>query len=131
VRALNLACSNENGFASMTIPDDPLTGENLYRAAISERGSNMTSISRIRIDDFPLPFDGLRLVKVDAEGHDSQVIDGMWKTISKHLPVLITEHPTEELIARLAGLGYQFTHQSGSPNGVFIPTRLAGEPTHP
>lgn len=120
VCALNLACSNVNGYVTMSIPDDPLTGEDLYRASISKTGPALLRICGSRIDDLPLPLEELKVVKIDAEGHDAQVIDGMWTTISKLMPVLIIEHPSSELSRRLTGLGYSHSRQSASPNTVFV-----------
>lgn len=122
VSALNLACSNHSGFVRMSIPDDPLTGEDLYQASITEDDPEAIIVYRLRIDDLPLPIDRLRVIKVDAEGHDADVIDGMIETLRKARPVLITEHPTDATIMNLRSLGYRFTHDVDSSNGVFLPS---------
>lgn len=124
VSALNIACSNANGLVTMSIPDDPVSGENLYQASISRSGPSLITVLCARIDDLPLPIDDLKLVKIDAEGHDAEVIEGMWSVISRVMPVLIAEHPSKAISERLTGLGYVHTHQAGSPNGVFIPPRF-------
>ena len=121
VTALNLSCANENRILTMSIPDDPLAGEDLYQASISDTGPSLTSVVGIRIDDLGLPFDRLRLVKIDAEGHDSEVIKGMWGLIERTRPVLIVEHPAEAISAKLAALGYTLELPPRSPNGIFHP----------
>lgn len=121
VTAFNLACSNGNGAVSMSVPDDHLTGENLYQASISNSGPSLTPVLCVRVDDLPLPFGNLRLVKIDAEGQDALVIEGMWHVISQRLPILIVEHPPTSTIARLTQLGYKPTREGKSPNTVFLP----------
>ncbi len=129
VCAMNLACSNANSRVTMSIPDDPLAGENLYQASISETGPSLTPVDCVRIDDLPLVLNGLRLVKIDAEGHDAAVIDGMWATLSREMPVLIVEHPPQSIIARLQQIGYAASRPSGSPNTVFVPPVIESENT--
>ena len=123
VTTLNLACSNRNGLVSMTIPDDPLTGENLYQASIRSDGPSPTRVICSRIDDLPLPMDRLSLVKIDAEGHDAEVIEGMWNIVCRFLPVVIVEYPPVAICNRMRSLGYELTDRVGSPNGVFIHPR--------
>lgn len=123
VSALNLACSDTTGIVTMSVPDDPVSGENLYQASISVSGPSLTKVVCARIDDLPLPTKGLRLVKIDAEGHDAEVISGMWQLIRKEMPILIAEHPSATIIDRLKGLGYLHSHELGSPNAVFTPPR--------
>lgn len=121
ITALNLACANESRILTMSVPDDALAGEDLYQASISETGPSLTSVVCVRIDDLGVPFDRLRLVKIDAEGHDSEVIEGMWGLIERTRPVLIVEHPAEAISKRLVALGYTLELPPRSPNGIFHP----------
>lgn len=121
VTAFNLACSDRNGLVPMYVPGDPLTGEDLYQASIREGVLTDVLVCRVRIDDMPLPIDRLRVIKVDAEGHDANVIDGMLHTLQRTMPVLITEHPTDATTQKLVALGYRMTADPLSPNGVFLP----------
>ena len=121
VYPVNLACSNINGSVSMSIPDDPLTGEDLYQASISASGPSLVQVCCARIDDLPLPFGKVRLIKIDAEGHDAEVVDGAWETLCRSMPILIIEHPPDEISDRLAGLGYRKSREADSPNTVFLP----------
>jgi FkbM family methyltransferase len=125
VTALNLACSNTNDVVSISVPDDPVTGENLYRATIMRGGPSPVSICCVRLDDLALPLDRLRLVKIDAETHETEVIEGMWQLISEKRPVLIIEHLPAAATARLLALGYTRRHRDRSPNSVFIPDDVA------
>lgn len=121
VTAFNLACSNESRVVSMSVPDDRFTGENLYQASISNSGPSLTTVLCVRVDDLPLSLGSLRLVKIDAEGQDALVIEGMWHVISQHMPILIVEHPPSYTIERLTQLGYKATRAGKSPNTVFLP----------
>lgn len=121
VTAFNLACSDESRAVVMSVPDDQFTGENLYMASINSSGPTLTTVICVRIDDLPLPLERLRLVKIDAEGHDALVIEGMWHVISKHKPTLIVEHPPSYIIERLGRLGYKASREGTSPNIVFEP----------
>jgi len=56
VTALNLACSDGNRFASIAIPDEAVTGEDLYRATIMEGGASAVTVCCIKLDDLALPF---------------------------------------------------------------------------
>ncbi|MBX3703163.1 MAG: FkbM family methyltransferase [Steroidobacteraceae bacterium] len=125
VTAINAACSNENGIVGMTVPDDSLTGEDLYQASISGVQRRSVNVFRARIDALPLPTERLRLVKVDAEGHDAEVIEGMIATLRRAMPVLITEHPKDHTCGSLQAIGYRLVRLPGSPNGVFLPPGIA------
>jgi hypothetical protein len=65
----------------------------------------------------------LSLVKVDAEGHDAEVIEGMWKTVCLFLPIVIVELPPVAICHRMRSLGCELTDRVGSPNGVFVHPR--------
>jgi len=113
-----LACANESRVLTISIPDDPLSGEDFYDARISEAGASLTAVVCGRIDDLGLPVDRLRLVKIDAEGHDSEVNEGMWGLIEKTRRLLIVEHPSDVINTRLMALDCSLGFPSGSPNGV-------------
>ena len=68
----------------------------------------------------PLPRP-VKLIKIDAEGHDGAVIAGMWQLICASMPTVITEHPPADTITRFEQLGYAVLSLPGSPNKVFIP----------
>ena len=122
VTALNLACSSRNGFASISIPDEAVTGEDLYRATMIQGGPSPVSICCVRLDDLALPLDRLRVVKIDTEQHESEVIDGMWQTICRRRPILIIENLPPPATERLVSIGYRRDHATGSPNSMFIPS---------
>src|ERR1700730_8257437 len=81
--------SSSAAVVSMTIPPYEHTQlSNYYQAHISTQGEY--PVLCLPLDAIPLP--GLaRLVKIDAEGHDLQVLLGMESILQKHRPVLIVE----------------------------------------
>ena len=128
VTALNLACSNRNEFASISVPDEAVTGEDLYRATIMDGGPSPVSICCVRLDDIALPLDRLRLVKIDTERHETEVLEGMWGIVSSKRPIMIIENLPAAAAERLISLGYRRAHKAKSPNSVFFPDGAAVGP---
>lgn len=121
VTALNLACSDRNAIVSISVPDDAVTGEDLYRATIMDGGPSPVSICCVRLDDLALPLDRLRLVKIDTERHETEVLDGMWRIVSSRRPIMIIENLPAAAVDRLISLGYRKSHRAKSPNSVYFP----------
>lgn len=75
----------------------------------------------ISVDALSLP-NRVSLAKIDAEGHETEIIHGMRQTIERDLPVLIVEDNGQPMPEFLAGIGYRSTRiQSNSPNVILIP----------
>jgi FkbM family methyltransferase len=121
VTALNLACSSRNGMASISVPDEAVTGEDLYRASLLTSEASSLSICCVRLDDVALPLERLRLVKIDVERHETEVIDGMWNVICSRRPIMIIENLPPPAADRLIAIGYRRVHKARSPNSVFLP----------
>lgn len=58
-------------------------------------------------------------MKIDAEGHDLQVLQGMEKLLAQDRPVLIVESHSPDVIDYLESFGYRSVQNKGSPNLVF------------
>jgi len=123
VTLINAACGQTTGFVSMDVPKDGAGGENLYMARISDDASDFRVLC-LNVDSLHLP-GRIRLVKVDAEGFDAEVIHGMRELLAKSRPRIVVESRTPALETMLASLGYRLTVEPGSPNAVFEP---AGSP---
>ena len=85
-------------------------------------GAALTVYS-VAIDSLDLPH-ALRLAKIDAEGHEWTVVQGMKRTIERVRPVLIVEDNTSSAAALseyLRSLGYSRDQNDDSPNFVFSP----------
>ena len=79
------------------------------------------SICCLWLDDVSLPLERLRLVKIDVERHETEVIDGMWNVICSRRPIMIIENLPPPATDRLIAIGYRRVHKAKSPNSVFLP----------
>lgn len=111
VTLFNVAASDDHGTVAMELPsDDPL---NFYRASISEKGSY--TVMAMPLD--ALDVDRCALLKIDAEGHDAQVLEGAAKLIQRCRPMMIVEAWDASPAAQwLRDAGYRLERELGSPN---------------
>jgi FkbM family methyltransferase len=124
VSVLNLAATDRVGTLFFELPLDPAGLRNYERAQASKSGA--TPVFGIPIDALQLP-NRVSLAKIDAEGHEIEILNGMRNTIERDLPVLIVEDNGGTIPGFLNGLGYESKKiRSSSPNVVFIAT---GEPS--
>jgi FkbM family methyltransferase len=95
VRCHNIALSNVDGNAKMTIPNHSSGMATLSEndGGIAVRLSTLDSLTFSRID----------FLKIDVEGHESQVIEGAQKTISTHLPYIVYEDWYDSTAIQAAG----------------------------
>jgi FkbM family methyltransferase len=92
---------------------------------VSVGGSAGEAVPLYRLDDLPLP--ALRMLKVDVEGMEIDVLSGARQTIAKFRPVLYVENDrrahSEELITLIAELGYEMWWHLPT---LFNPDNFAG-----
>ena len=103
-------------------------------ARVAERGSIHADVKTLDSLDLPAP----DLVKIDVEGHETEVLDGARRTLETALPFVVFEswyRPDDPAamrapFERLAALGYRFFGLNGSrsPGGGI---RLRLEPVTP
>lgn len=120
VTLLNLAASDRTALVQMTIPTFETGLRNYYMARLSDDASteSTTSVLSIPVDSLDLPH-GVKLVKIDAEGHELQVIHGMKELLRRDRPRLIVEVSSGEVVDLLRSLGYRDTTLANSPNRIF------------
>jgi len=120
VTLFNVALSSSVAILSMTVPsyeNSPLN--NYYQAHISSAGEYR--ILCFPLDAIPIP-GVVRLVKIDAEGHDLQVLLGMESLLQRDRPFLIVEGSRTGPVARwLVERGYSIRNAIGSPNIIAEP----------
>jgi len=109
VTFLNAAASAKSAIVCMSVPQG-----NAYRAAI---GSGDIRVLCLCIDELQLP-QRVALLKIDAEGHDAEVLKGAERTILRDRPVLIVESGEAE--GWLGKRGYGCTRLAGSPNLIAV-----------
>jgi FkbM family methyltransferase len=122
VSVLNVAASDHVGALCFDLPIDEVGLRNYERAQVSKNGT--MPVLGISIDALRLPH-RVSLAKIDAEGHETEIMHGMRHTIERDLPVLIVEDNGQPVPDFLAHLSYKSEKiQSNSPNVVFIPRCL-------
>lgn len=90
---INKALSNKNGEVEFNIPDN---GENLSMSSMVWRGEHNSNkkqiVKTIKIDDDPkLKNLSPKIIKIDVEGAEGLVLEGMQKLISRCKPYLYIE----------------------------------------
>lgn len=119
VTLLNVAASNSASIVTVNIPQFTTGLRNYYQAAIGSSAGDLRVLT-LSLDSLGLSH-GIKLVKIDAEGHDAAVVEGMEAILVRDRPALIVEDAEASMIERLARLGYRKQVQANSPNTVFHP----------
>jgi len=115
---INVALSNKLSLVGMAIPKLDSGLANYYQAQISAAPECDTTVLSLSLDSFD--FDRrIVLIKIDAEGHEMPILNGMKALLTKWHPVLIIETNADAVIAMLAEFGYQRHKYPDSPNILF------------
>lgn len=117
VTLINAAASSALAQVKMEVPKFDTGMENWYRAHIASTGRY--SVLCFPLDAIPTVVP-VSLIKIDAEGHDLQVLEGAENLIRTSRPTLIVEAPHDgEIAGWLAARGYKITKADPqSPNIV-------------
>ena len=118
VTLINAAASNRAAFLNMVVPDSTPGVRNYYQAQLSDGGD--LSVLSVTIDSLNLP-PSVALVKIDAEGHETAILDGMRQLIARDQPVLILERSSSQIVDSMEEAGYRCGMIDGSPNYVMLP----------
>jgi len=114
VSPLNLAASAKSGVAGIQIPRFETGLPNYYCAQLTHASTDLQVLA--------CPLDSLgvehrvKLVKVDAEGHDAMVLRGAERLLRRDRPILLIEGSDDELVDYLSGLAYRTEQVAGSIN---------------
>ena len=117
VTLINAAVSNCSACSSIKIPKFQTGLSNYYAAHLSNQDSNMRILC-LTMDSLDIPYP-VSLIKVDVEGHEFEVIEGMKNLLKRDKPVLIIEGFRSEVDKLLGELGYSDKKLPGSPNKIF------------
>ena len=118
VSLFNAAVSDRLDLCGMTVPEFETGLRNYYEARLADAASAAFSVLTLPVDRLAIEA-RVALVKIDAEDHEAAVLAGMSRLLEKQHPVLIVETGDEEVVKRLAGLGYDSERLPGSPNILF------------
>lgn len=113
VTLIQAAAVAENEVVRMAVPTFDNGLSNMYQAQIDPEGE----FSVFGIELSSLQRRPPALVKIDAEGHDLDVLKGM--SSSSMVPVLIVEDDSGETVEFLTERGYSAKHLADSPNTVW------------
>ena len=117
VSLLNLAASDRTTMASMSIPTFGTGLKNYYQASIGDHTSGL-KILTLALDSLAL-MQPVRLIKIDAEGHDYIVLKGAEQILERDHPTLIVETNAPEVCQLLTTLRYRSEAFPGSPNALY------------
>lgn len=117
VTLLNVAASDRPGSIGMSIPKFDTGLDNYYMAHLTDDDAALHVVT-LPIDSLGIQ-ERVSLVKIDAEGHDLQVLRGMQSLLKRCQPVLITESDDPGLESMLSELGYTGSRLQNSSNVVY------------
>jgi len=117
VTLLNLAASDKTTVVGIQIPDFETGLKNFYQAAITTQESAL-QVMTVALDSLALVH-RIGLIKIDAEGHDPVVLQGVERLLARDHPTLILETSSSTAVEKLEGLGYRSERLRGSPNLLF------------
>jgi FkbM family methyltransferase len=123
VTVFNAAASDRAAVVELEIPMMETGLPNYYRASVSgpaaDGESSQVHAFSLRIDDLALSR-RVSFVKIDAEGHELAVLEGMKALLARDLPVLLVEGSCEKVERLLVALDYRFEQRRGSANRIYF-----------
>lgn len=120
VTLVNAAVSDKLDVVGMDIPKFSTGLINYYEAHLSSPTASELSVLTLSLDSLCIN-NHIALIKIDAEGHELFVLNGMQNLLEKHHPVLIVETSSKEVSENLSRLGYTQEILQHSPNIIFKP----------
>lgn len=119
ITLFNMAASNKTAELGMSIPKFDSGLDNYYMANITT-GESELRILTVATDslNFDVP---IKFVKIDAEGHELFVLQGMIELLKRYKPVLLVEDNSPEIKAFVEDLGYSSRAIDSSSNRIFEP----------
>jgi FkbM family methyltransferase len=117
VTLLNLAASDATRVLGMSVPNFNTGLKNYYEAAITAAPAEL-QIMTCAIDSLNLA-GPVRVLKIDAEGHDAVVVRGATNLIAANLPTIVMESGSDEVRGLFENLGYRMQSVAGSSNVIY------------
>ena len=126
VECYQAAVSSEEG--TITIPELEYDRENNFGGLNIENFKNGYKVPLICLDN-ALEISALKLLKIDVEGMEHNVITGARNLIKKHRPVLYVENDREEKSSALIELIWSLNYKAyWHLPPLFNPNNFAGDP---
>lgn len=127
ITLINAAVSETTGLVGMSVPKFANGMTNFYEANIvSENESDASDIQvlTLPIDVLEIP-QTVKLIKIDAEGHEPAVLRGLKTLIARDRPIIIAENVNDETRSMLDQYSYWEEKHQNSPNIVFRQSAFA------
>jgi len=118
VTLVNAAVSDTINTVGMSIPLFPTGLTNYYEAHLSSANNHALSVLTLSLDSFLMDRQ-ISFIKIDAEGHELQVLHGMKGILEKHKPTLLVETKSDKVLKSLSDMGYSHERYIDSPNVIF------------
>lgn len=81
-----------------------VNNRNCGTSLISDQGTERVQVVRLDLFDFDAP---VALIKIDVEGHESEVLRGREALITRHRPVVFFEDSTGEAQRVITQMGFR------------------------
>ena len=111
VKLFTEALSNKNGEAQLQIPVEYESAGSISKSFEGRKVHSFKVVTK-KMDDFN--FKNIGFMKIDAEGHEYEIIDGARNTIAENKPNLIVEieqrhisRPIQEVFDEIINMGYK------------------------
>ena len=117
VTLLNAAAADATGLASISIPHFENGTLNYYEASINDEDQGL-SVMTMAIDSLQLD-SPVRLLKIDAEGHELAVLRGAINLLRRCKPILIVEVSSHDVHSFIESFGYSRETLRNSPNHLY------------
>lgn len=118
ITLINACASESTQVLGMQIPQFDTGLCNYYMAHLTEDSDADLQVLCFSIDSM-FSTQPIKLVKIDAEGHDLSVLKGMDRVLRDSRPVLIIEDDLPEIERYLKDFGYESERLDGSHNKIF------------
>jgi len=120
VTLFNAAVSSRVEVLGMALPrfDTGLT--NYYMAHLVNAAQAELKVLTMPLDALPIEH-RVSLIKIDAEGHEAVVLQGMRALLERSRPAMIIETGSAELVATIEGWGYRVERAAKSSNVLCRP----------
>ena len=118
VTLLNMCASDSTQILGMNIPRFNTGLNNYYEAHVTKEDSD------IQVLCFPIDMlnlkNEIKLIKIDAEGHDLEVLIGAKKILKTYHPILIIEDNSSDIANYLKPFDYKLEKKGDSTNCVYL-----------
>lgn len=116
----NLAISSSSQFFSVDMPINASGLPALARASMKSGDGGGLQVMSMSLDQMKFP-KRVSFVKIDVEGHEPSVLEGMTSILKNDRPTWVIEGMDAGIHSMMTDLGYRSEIMPNSPNTIFMP----------